>query len=268
MTGTSPPHRPLVADPYPPHLRGQGRAPAGAGPLPAHPHGASGRGSRGKGRRRLSGYSRFVALMKLVLPSLAAVILGVVLAWPQIAERAERIQVGFANLDPRTADLRSVVNPRYMGTDDEGQPYTLVADVATEIADNGEVVRLTNPRGDLSQTDGRWVSLSGRSGHFHETNQILDLAGDVVLYRDDGFQFNTATARLFLENDAAVGHDAVTGRGPGGTVESQGFQITGKGDSIVFTGQARLFLEAASPDGTHGSESPPGPPPLPTEFPG
>ncbi|MBB4286411.1 LPS export ABC transporter periplasmic protein LptC [Roseospira goensis] len=205
-------------------IRGRGGRPAGS------LHGA----------RR---YSRFVRLMKLLLPSVAVVLLGLVLAWPQIRSQADRFAVGFASLDPRDANPRSLVNPRFHGVDAQDQPYTLVAERAVEQAGNPDQVDLEQPQGDILVSGGRWVAVRGNSGVYSKIERTLTLDGDVMLYRDDGFEFHTEVAHVDLASNSAHGDARVRGRGPGRIIESRGFEFVDGGRVVRFTGQARLLLE-------------------------
>jgi len=191
-------------------------------------------------------YSRFVTLMKILLPSLAAVMLGVVLAWPQIRAQTERLMVTFVQIDPRDANPRTTMNPRFHGLDDKEQPYTLIAAAAEEQADQPDRVDLRQPQGDIMLNEGRWISLQGHSGVYSKLERTLDLDGDVTLYRDDGFEFRTATAHVDLLTSTAHGDDPVQGQGPDGTIHSEGFELLDGGAVVHFTGHARLVLSSDS----------------------
>lgn len=188
------------------------------------------------------GYSRFVQLMKLALISAAVMVLGVVLAWPQIGPQVESL-TDWTSLDPREADPRSLVNPRYMGVDDDNQPYELVAREAIEQRGNPDVVDLDQPQGDIVTNEGRWVSLRGNTGVYRKVEETLALRGDVVLYRDDGVEFYTEEADLDLNARNGEGHVPVWGRWSDGTIRSDdGFTLLDGGRVIHFKGRSYLLL--------------------------
>jgi lipopolysaccharide export system protein LptC len=206
-----------------------------------------------QGQRRAEAarsYSRFVVGMKLLLPSLAAVLLGVVLAWPRLTERAESLSVEFTTLDRGQADLGSVINPRYVGVDDQNQPYTVTADMATEMGDGTDRMKLTNPKGDIVQNTGRWMSVTSDIGYITNRNQRVELEHDVMLYRDDGFQFETARAFIRMDEDHAYGEEPVKGQGDGMEItSSSGFDVMDGGGVIVFRGKSHLILHDAKSAG-------------------
>jgi len=182
--------------------------------------------------------------MKLLLPSVAVVVLGVVLAWPYIQAQTDRLTLGFSSMDPRDIDPSTLVNPRFHGVDEKDQPYTLIAISAAEIAGNPDQVDLDQPQGDVRLTNGQWVALRGNSGLYSKTERTLELDGDVMLYRDDGFEFHTQGAHIDLQTNNASGSLPVQGQGPSGTIESDaGFEMVNGGQVVFFTGQSRLWLE-------------------------
>jgi len=187
-------------------------------------------------------YSRFVRLMKLLLPSVALVLVGLVLAWPQIRSQAERLAVSMTGLDPRQASPRTLVNPRFHGVDTKNQPYTLVAATAVEQAGNPDQVALQQPQGDIALETGQWLAVRGDAGLYSKVERTLDLDGNVVLYRDDGFEFHTRTAQVDLTTNNAWGADPVSGQGPDGEIVAGGFEIVDGGRVVVFTGQTHLVL--------------------------
>lgn len=188
------------------------------------------------------GYSRFVRVMKLALPSAAVMIIGLLLAWPQIRPGVESL-TDWTTLDPRQANPRSLVNPRYMGVDEDNQPFELVAREAIEQRDDPNVLDLDQPQGDISTNAGHWVSVRGNTGVYRKVEDTLALRGDVVLYRDDGAEFYTEAADLDLTGRHGEGHVPVWGRWPEGTIRSEdGFTLLDGGRIVQFKGRSYLLL--------------------------
>lgn len=202
---------------------------------------AAGPDRRGLGPR-VRRYSRFVRVMKLLLPSVAVLVLGLILAWPQVASQVDRLNARLTALDLGAANPRTLVNPRYHGVDEEDQPYTLVAASAVEQGDNPDLVDLERPQGDILLNEGRWLALRAQAGLYSKTEETLNLNGDVMLYRDDGVEVYTPSALVDLRANTAHGTDPVRGQGPGAFIDSTGFRLLDGGQVIVFTGRAHLVL--------------------------
>lgn len=190
-------------------------------------------------------YSRFVGLMKLVLPALALVLLVLVVAWPRLTALDNRFELGFAALSPNSVESLSMVNARFFGINNRNQPFTVTADVATEDEPNSGVMVLDQPKADFLTPKGVGVYMEARRGFYHQKEQFLDLEGEVNLFHDEGYELHTEKARIDLKRSIAEGSVPVNGQGPQGRLDGQGFRILEKGTQILITGKSSLMLKGA-----------------------
>lgn len=188
-------------------------------------------------------YTRFVGMMKMVLPAVAALVLGLVLIWPQIVDKNERFRVSFSNINTKDVDTLSMVNARYFGTDKENQPFSVTADTANEASKGAKAVELEAPKADIMTKDGQWLVLSAENGLYSQPSSTLDLLGNVNLFHDKGYEIHTLSAQADLKQGSASGDDKVQGQGPFGALTSDGFRLYDKGARIVFTGRTHLVLD-------------------------
>lgn len=199
--------------------------------------------ARAADTRQGSFYSRFVRMMKLLLPAAAALLLGAILAWPQLQTERNRFQLGLSGIDPRYPDRLRVVNARFRGTDSQNQPFTVTAEAAFERESGSRTVALDAPTADLALTDGGWVLARAPEGEFDRTTEILNLSGGVSVFHDNGYTFESPTARLSLHQGTAEGDDPAEAHGPAGEIRGEsGFIILDKGRRIVFKGKSRLVI--------------------------
>lgn len=211
---------------------------------------AGGAGGGGMGRRkrqppRLSGrngYSLFVSSMKILLPALAAGLVLLVIAWPQIMPDISRSSIDWARAARDQAKTLNMLNARYSGVDENDQPFNLAADLATQAPDNEDVVELQHPKADVRTTSGDLVALSARLGHYNREGEILDLTGTVHMTHDKGFDITTETATVNLKDGSASGDSPVSGAGPSGELQSEGFRLRDRGQIIIFTGKSRMLV--------------------------
>ncbi|MEO3427611.1 LPS export ABC transporter periplasmic protein LptC [Pelagibius sp. CAU 1746] len=200
---------------------------------------------RGRQPPRLSGrnsYSLFVSSMKLVLPALAAGLVLLVIAWPQLMPDVSRSGLDFAKIARDHAKTLNMLNARYSGVDENNQPFTVAADLATQSPENEDMVELQHPKADIETAEGDLVALSARVGHYDRKAETLDLTGKVHLTHDKGFDIVTEEATIDLNDGSAAGDAAVSGAGPSGELESEGFRLRERGQIIVFTGKSRLLI--------------------------
>ncbi len=199
-----------------------------------------------QGEGPLARYSRFVGWMQIVMPSLAAVLLALVLAWPKLMQDDDRFQVGFAKLSPKEVETLSMVNSRYFGVDQANRPFAVSADLAVQQPGNADLVTLKAPKADFTSSSGANVFVDAETGVYHQQSKVLDLVGSVNLFHDAGYELHTASATIDLVRNAARGSEPITGHGPQGrTLAAEGFEVRDKGLEVVFTGKATMTMAAA-----------------------
>ena len=159
-------------------------------------------------------YSRFVRMMKLLLPAVAVALLGLVVTWPQIQSVPTQFTMGFANISSNTGEEPRMINARFVGIDTKGRPFSLTAENASQVSDSSEIIALENPQADLTLNNGSWVVLSAMDGIYSENTQILGLRKSVNLYHDAGYEFHTSSADIDLSSGIATGGRQWPVRGP------------------------------------------------------
>lgn len=219
-----PPATPPSSEPYRP---GAARVTAGARPR----------------RRAISANpSRFVALMKLVLPLAAMALAGLVVAWPQLQSRTDGFRLGYASISPGEAEDLRMVNARVTATDKNASPYALRADLVAQESPGADVILLDAPQADVFLADGTWLGLAADNGRYSQKEQILELSGAVNLFHDSGYEAHSDGIRLDLAEGVAEANVPVVGQGPFGELEAQGFLIVDRGRTVHFTGRTKLVI--------------------------
>jgi lipopolysaccharide export system protein LptC len=204
-------------------------------------------------------YSHLVTLLKLVLPSVAVCLVAMILLWPQLNPidqrfRLKPVAVGIEDLE----NLR-MINPRYVGSDAQDQPYTITADQALQGSGDSNVTDLVKPKGDITLTDGTWLSLTADAGTYRKKDQLLDLEGHVNLFHDGGYEMLTERAHIDLAKNNAEGNDPVTGQGPDTELSGEGFRVYNRGQQVLVTGQSRLLIRPMPAEAKNETKKKPAP---------
>jgi lipopolysaccharide export system protein LptC len=181
-------------------------------------------------------YTRLVRSLRIVLPVIGLLAVAIVILWPKI--RAEFNRPTVTSQEERQAKM---VNGRYVGSDSHGRPYTVTYDSAQQPPDGGPV-DMVNPTAELTLRNGHWVAVRAEHGRYDQAGGLLDLSGHVEVFHDDGYDFTTERAHVEFAKNLIWGDRAVEGSGPKGEVQGRGFRIVNNGESIVFTGAARILL--------------------------
>ena len=182
---------------------------------------------------------------KVMLPAAAVGLIALVILWPHLRTEDLRFRIGFAAIKSNVDGDPNLLNPRYVGTDEDNQPYAVTADIAKKLDGEGMDVRigLELPKADITLKDGTWLVLTAENGIYARRNKTLDLSGAVNLFHDSGYEFRTDKAQVDLARGVAEGDRPVRGQGPFGTLNAEGFRLLNKGRTIVFTGKSKMILK-------------------------
>ena len=126
-------------------------------------------------------YGRFVALIKIVLPTIATALIVLVAVWPHLDEQKKRFQIETAQIDPRDAENLRMLKPLFNGVDDSRRPFSITANTADQTDAKSTLVELHAPEADVLLGDSTWVALTARKGVFDREKQILELSEEVNL---------------------------------------------------------------------------------------
>ena len=179
--------------------------------------------------------------MKILLPFLALGLIALIIIWPRLKSE-DTFRIGFSSVRLSGSAQPGVDNARYMGTDENRQPYSITADLARISAKVDGLISLEMPKADLTLEDGTWLVLTADNGQFMEGEQQLDLEGNVNLFHDTGYEISTGELVVDLKKNVAESKLPVAGHGPFGELTSAGLKLVDKGRIIYFTGPANLIL--------------------------
>lgn len=181
-------------------------------------------------------------LMKLLLPAIAAGLIGLIVAWPQLRTEDTRFRPGTARINPGEAEIVRMTNARFQGADERGQPYVVTSLSATQPTGTANVVLMEALKADIATSDGAWIALTADSGIYYRDQHKVDLSGSVNIFHDQGYEFRSTVAAIDLKAGAASGNQRVEGQGPFGQIAAEGFQILERGQRLIFTGRTRLVM--------------------------
>jgi lipopolysaccharide export system protein LptC len=187
-------------------------------------------------------YSQIVGLLKFTLPAAALGIAALVLLWPQLNPIDARFRLTPVQVSIEDLENLRMVQPRYVGVDDRNQPYTIVAEQATQAKGSSDSTDLKDPQGDIAMNSGTWLAMTAEHGLYHQPDKALELWGGVTLFHDGGYEISTDRARIDLDRGTAQGDAPVRAQGPNSQLDGSGFRIDDRGARVEVTGQARVLL--------------------------
>ncbi|RJF94367.1 hypothetical protein D3874_00480 [Oleomonas cavernae] len=185
-------------------------------------------------------YSRFVGLMKIVLPLVAVGLLAAVLVWPSIEGKRD-FALSYSDVEVR-ADGLEMIAPVLTGADDQGRPYVINAKRATADGLEPTAVTLYEITADLALEDGRPVKIVAATGLYRPADKILTLDGGVTVTLADGHVVKLETVALDLAKGTASSDKRVEGAGPTGRIEADRLRASDNGHLLRFEGDVKAVI--------------------------
>ncbi|MCF4166028.1 LPS export ABC transporter periplasmic protein LptC [Zavarzinia compransoris] len=190
-------------------------------------------------------YSRFVGLMKVVLPLVALALLAAVLIWPSIDSRRD-LGLSYEDMEIR-ADGLEMVEPILTGVDDRGRPYVIAAKGATADGLEPTQVTLRDIEADLAMEDDKPVKVVAATGLYRIKEETLRLDGGVTVSLSDGHTVDLDSVLIDLAKGTASSDKRVVGSGPSGRIEADGMNASDGGHVLRFEGNVRAVITRGEP---------------------
>jgi lipopolysaccharide export system protein LptC len=219
--------------------------------------GASIRSARRPTRRR----SRLIDVLRVVLPILALILVGLVVAWPHIMPGPSGVSVPtFVPGDAGEPDMLRMDSPRYVGETRSERPYEVTARSASLDPLRANVVHLDRPSADIALDGDGAVRLDARNGTYDRDTEKLVLDGGIEVVTSSGYRFVTPSARVNLAQGQVRGWQPIEGAGPAGMLSANRFEIQDAGDVLRFDGRVRVTVLPPAEPATPADEPAPEPP--------
>jgi lipopolysaccharide export system protein LptC len=181
------------------------------------------------------------------------VVLLVLIAAVMINAAIQLVQQSLAGGDEPsfepTVGSQRIVNPRFVGRDEAGAPFTITAESAVRreggLAGVADLVRPTLDYLLVGSDDTS--SVLADTGVFDDGAQTLDLGGRVRLTTRSGYAFDTEAARIRLREGEITGDAPVSGTAPWGALRADRFEVYDDGRRIVLSGdvRTRLYMDSS-----------------------
>ncbi len=188
--------------------------------------------------RRVRAHSRTIHLLRWLLPAAIVAILAVL-----------GVFVGVDALHTQAARPREtptqirMVNPHFLGRDEQGRAFNLSARQARRDDNDLQQVFLDAPVMTLDVDGQRPSTLTADNGVYREDTRILKLTGHVRV--DDSRDSTVATdqATVDTRTGAINGRSSLDAKGPNGTLSAGSYTATNKGDHLILRGGVHATMK-------------------------
>ena len=193
------------------------------------------------------GWSRFVALAKVLLPLLALMLLSVLFLFARRPDPEPDLP--YAEAEALAAEPR-IVGPSYAGTARNGAVISLRAEEIAPIAGRDGAFRATALRGEVAMPDGRQVELQSGGAEFDEAARAARLSGLSRVVTSDGYEIEARAVEADLDAGVITVPGPLEARAPFGELTAGGLRLEDaqSGAGLVFTGGVRLLYDPGAHD--------------------
>jgi lipopolysaccharide export system protein LptC len=175
------------------------------------------------GADTIVGYSRFVRIMKVMLPLIAFSLIVLVVVYSTMGKEGGKVQFVSQDVGKLEND-RQLVAPKLTGTDGRGQPFTVTAKAATQAPGKARKMAIEEVVADVTMQDKSWVQVSAPLGELDVEGKTLDLSKTINIFSDKGYECHTDSARYDFGAGLLKGDHPISCQGPLGLIQAQRFE--------------------------------------------
>jgi len=185
-------------------------------------------------------YSRFVNVMKGILPIAAVVLLASVIAYSVMPRQKDKY-VGVKQSGNLARDL-TMTKSSFTGADDKGNPFKITFAELIQDPKSKKRAELKQIDADMQFENQSWVSASAKHGWIDGDAGILKLDGGISIFTDNGYELHTNSAVAYIKENILTGDVPVNGHGPLGRFSADRFHVDRMQKQIKLSGHVHMTL--------------------------
>ena len=138
----------------------------------------------------------------------------------------------------------ALTGARYQGVTSSGQPFLITANQASEANDGSGRIDMQQPRATITMKNGQIIKLQSNYGVFDQPDDVVDMAGDVVVTQP-AKNLKLASDALFADLQLGEMRSLVpvTVTDDARRIDAETMTVFDNGDRILFGGAARMVMQ-------------------------
>ena len=187
--------------------------------------------------------SRLIRHIRLLLPSLAAVLLGLLIFIPQIEQAKDTVKIDITL--PKKGELEKLHMEKtdFYITDRSNKVNNFTADNIDETEPGSKLIKLINPKGIIPTAKGTWYNIEAPVGYFNQNTEVLKLEQKVDVIYSDGMTGRTELMTYDFKTETALSRTPTHVDGTLGSIDSEGFEFYNAENLIIFTGKTHIIVD-------------------------
>jgi len=186
-------------------------------------------------------YRNVVHVLKIALPLLALALILTIVVYSILFHPDGTIAIFSGSGTEQGQTVGKSL--RFVGTDNENQPFEILASAVRQHIDDRAVYELDDVNAKLQLRNGPQLRLLAHKGVLDTNNQLLQLTGPIALSSSEGYLIHTDEARADLKNGLLTGQRPIEASGSFGTIRADGFSASKADQRINFIGNVRVHFE-------------------------
>lgn len=191
-------------------------------------------------------HTKIIRMTKLLLPSIAALLVGLLILFPSLKQTNDEFSVDITY--PKKGELEKLhmENTVFYITDKDNKINNFTAKSVDETEPGSKLVKLSEPDGVLPSNNDTWINIKAPSGLYNQETSVLNLNNDVDVFYSDGMTAQTQEVTFDFKEGKGWGNKDVVSTGVFGNLTSQGFEFYSKKGLLIFTGKTHITIEEES----------------------
>lgn len=190
-------------------------------------------------------YSRKVALLKIVLPIVAAVLGLTLLFFPTLKKDINEFAIDLVIPDGNIEKMNAEDTSLYV-TDSKGRTNNFSAKSIKETAAGSQMYELNTLEAMMPVVDGEWLNLRSPDGIYNQQTETLQLPRKVELFYSKGFNIETRNFFYDFKTSSGYSKNPVIGHGFLGYLNSEGMELSVDQNVITFVGKTSIIIDEDS----------------------
>lgn len=186
---------------------------------------------------------KMLRVVKITLPALSSMLIGLLVLWPTIKDKASDVEVDTKSPSLEDFEKLHMENTTFYMTDKNNKVNSIVSDVIDEVDSTQKLLELTNPKGFLPTSDDKTVVISSPKGFYNQHTKVLTLNEGVKMVYGVGVTALTNNVTFDSLSAKVFSVDEVTATGYFGDLQSEGFEYYKDDKYIIFNGKSHTILK-------------------------
>ncbi len=185
--------------------------------------------------------------LSVVLVGVGVAVTLVVASWLGFLHQSGDSKLEIKEVKIANSGEIALTGARYQGVTSSGQPFLITADQASEANDGSGRIDMQQPRATITMKNGQIIKLQSNYGVFDQPDDVVDMAGDVVVTQPAK---NLKLASDALLADLKLGEMRslvpVTVTDDARRIDAETMTVFDNGDRIQFGGTARMVMQTTN----------------------